>query len=109
MPRICSPQLDETPTATWPSIAAQASHNLCKWLLGRCPVFCATVAPPEEGGDQQYRNRDAKIKALDLAFQPIPMPAEEISHAGDDAYPQSRPHEIEDKESLPWHAENARQ
>src|SRR6516225_4978507 len=65
--------------------------------------------PPQEHGDQHDNDHNDDVEPLHRALKLVPVSAEEISHAGNDAHPDCRSEKIENRESLPWHAEYTRQ
>src|SRR4051794_19234476 len=105
---MCSPQFRRTPTATPPSIVPHTIARTAAALLPGCPRTGAPVAPPQECRQQEHDNRNRDIESLHALFQFLPVASEEIADAGDDRHPQRRPQKIDEKKSLPRHAENSR-
>src|SRR5208282_3109885 len=69
----------------------------------------AAISPPPEQNRDPGDNQHSNIKALHGPQQGVPMMPEQVSGAGDDGDPGGRAEEVEERKSLPSHAQHARQ
>src|ERR1700756_2070245 len=75
--------------------------------LGLLHSSATAAFPPQQRGTDEKKNRSRDIESLKISLEPLPMPAKQISCAGDHGHPQCRSKKIEDHESPPRHSQHS--
>src|SRR6185312_9956902 len=66
-----------------------------------------SLATPQEKQSDDCQDREDELQIVELAHEPLPTAAEEISERGHDRNPEHRAEEVEEHEFLPWHLKYA--